>query len=242
VLVVNDSDIRVPRDYLQQFVAPLENPRTGMVTCLYRARAHSWPARMEALGIATDFAPSVLVAHLAGASDFALGSTMAFRAADLRRIGGFEAIGDFIADDYQLGRRIHGLGLDVLLSRCVVETQLDTDTWGDAWRHQVRWARTIRRSAPGGYAGLPATHATLWSLALASTGHGKAAAALLALRLAASAAGALVVGDAASLRSLPLVPLRDLAGVALWAAGLAGCEVVWRDKRLRLARDGRIVN
>jgi ceramide glucosyltransferase len=241
VLVVNDSDIEVPRDYLRRIVAPLEDPRIGMVTCLYRARARSWPGRLEALGIATDFAPSVLVAPLVGVSEFALGSTMAFRAADLRRAGGFESIGDFLADDYQLSRRIRGLGLEIAISRCVVETHLDAASWGDAWRHQVRWARTVRMSRSDGYVGLPVTHAALWSALLLAAGHRRAAAALMGLRMAAAAAGALALGEGRAARDLPLVPLRDLAGVAVWAAGLFGSEVTWRDVRLRLDRDGRIV-
>jgi ceramide glucosyltransferase len=89
VLLVNDSDILVEPTYLRRVVAPLDDPQTGVVTCLYRARAESFPGRWEAIGIATEFAPSVLVAPLVGVAGFALGSTMVFRAADLARIGGF---------------------------------------------------------------------------------------------------------------------------------------------------------
>ncbi|HWR53605.1 MAG TPA: glycosyltransferase, partial [Bryobacteraceae bacterium] len=110
ILLVNDSDVSVGGDYLRRVVPPLSDPQLGMVTCLYRARAATWPGRMEAVGIATDFAPSVLVAPLAGVSEFALGSTMVFRAADLERIGGFPAIAEYIADDYQLSARIRSLG------------------------------------------------------------------------------------------------------------------------------------
>src|SRR5205814_326421 len=39
ILLVNDSDIAVERDYLSRVVAPLEDPRIGIVTCLDRARA-----------------------------------------------------------------------------------------------------------------------------------------------------------------------------------------------------------
>jgi ceramide glucosyltransferase len=110
LLVVNDADIRVPPDYLRRVCAPLEDPRIGLVTCLYRARGESLAARFEALGIATDFIPSVLVAPLFGVNEFGLGSTLAFRKEDLDRIGGFESIADYIADDYQLARRISLLG------------------------------------------------------------------------------------------------------------------------------------
>jgi ceramide glucosyltransferase len=240
ILLVNDSDIRVPRDYLRRVVPPLADETAGMVTCLYRARSATWPGRLEALGIATDFAPSVLVAPLFGVSEFALGSTMVFRAKDLARAGGFAAIADYIADDYQLSRRIRSLGLKVHMARCVVETSLPDAGWASVWRHQVRWARTIRVSRGDGYIGLPVTFATLWSMALAAAGGWGFAAGLLGLRMAAGIAGCLAMEDRESLRLTWLIPVRDLAGVAVWAAGLFGNWVVWRDRRLRLGRDGRI--
>jgi len=242
ILVVNDSDIRVEPDYLARVVAPLEDPKIGMVTCLYRARASGLPGRFEAVGIATDFAPSVLVAPLVGVSGFALGSTMAFRAEDLARIGGFASIGDYIADDHELGRRIAELGRRVVISTCVVETTVPDTHWGEMWRHQVRWARTIRLSRGGGYLGLPLTNATLWAALLAAGGLWRAALALFALRLAAGlATAAVVLRDRQSLAFAYLVPFRDLAGLAIWAAGLFGSTVVWRDARLNLDRKGRIV-
>ncbi len=242
ILLVNDSDIRVPRDYVRRVVAPLENPDCGVVTCLYRACASGWPGRFEAIGIATDFAPGVLVAPLVGISEFALGSTMAFRATDLERIGGYAALADYIADDYQLGRRISELGKRVVLSRCVVETSLPDRTWGDVWRHQLRWARTIRVSRRGGYAGMPLSNATLWALLLAAAGAWWAAVPLVAVRIAAGiAAGVFVLEDRRVIPDFYLMPLRDLAGMAVWAAGLFGSTVVWRGSKLRLDREGRIV-
>ena len=243
VLVVNDSDIRVEPDYLQRVVAPLADPSVGIVTCLYRARARRLPGRFEAVGIATDFAPSVLVAPLVGVSGFALGSTMAFRAEDLARIGGFAAIAGFIADDHELGRRIGELGLRVVMSTCVVETTVPDTHWGEMWCHQVRWARTIRLSRGGGYLGLPIANATLWAALLAAAGLWKPALALFALRVAAGLMTAVaVLRDRQSLACAYLIPFRDLAGLAIWAAGLFGSTVVWRDASLKLDREGRIVS
>jgi ceramide glucosyltransferase len=242
ILVVNDSDIRVPEDYLARITAPLEDPGVGMVTCLYRARAEGWAGRLEAVGIATDFAPSVLVAPLVGVSEFALGSTMVFRAEDLARIGGFAAIADYIADDYQLSRRIRGLGRRVVISKCVVETSVPDAGWREMWRHQVRWARTIRLSRGGGYLGLPLTSATLGAVLLATAGAWQAALGLLGLRLTAGLVTAVaVLGDLRAPRDAFLIPVRDLAGLAIWAAGLFGSTVVWRDARLKLDGEGRIV-
>ncbi len=76
VLLVNDSDIRVEPDYLSQITASLNQPDAGLVTCLYRAQSDNTPGQWEALGVATEFAPSVLVARMLGSVEFALGSTM----------------------------------------------------------------------------------------------------------------------------------------------------------------------
>jgi ceramide glucosyltransferase len=241
ILLVNDSDMRVPGDYLQRIVPPLQDPSIGLVTCLYRARARSWPSRFEAAAIATDFVPGVLVAPLVGVSGFALGATMVLRASDLERIGGFPALADYLADDYQLGRLISGLGLRVALSRCVVETTLGDNSWAAVWRHQVRWARTIRVSRGGGYAGLPLANATLWTLVAASAGLWHMALALAALRLATGfVCSVAVLRDSGAATDLCLMYFRDMAGLAIWAAGLFGSTVTWRGARLRLTAGGRI--
>jgi ceramide glucosyltransferase len=241
LLVVNDSDITVERAYLRAVVAPLEEPEAGLVTCLYRARGASWPARWEALGIATDFVPSVLVARAAGVAEFALGSTMAFRAAELKRIGGFQAIGDYLADDYQLGRRIRELGYRIVLGSTVVETRLSDESWGQVWQRQLRWSRTIRVSRTAGYVGYVITNASIWAVLAASSGWWPVALACLVIRiLAGVVTSTLVLGDRESARLWFLMPFRDLWGFAVWAGGLAGSTVEWRGKKLRLDREGRI--
>jgi ceramide glucosyltransferase len=240
ILVVNDSDISVAPHYLNQLVAELSQPQTGLVTCLYRAEADSWPARMEALGIATDFAPSATLAPRLGVNEFGMGSTLAFRAEDVERSGGFAALRDFIADDYQLGKNISALGLEVRLSTMPVSTYLSGDTWREVWEHQVRWARTIRVSRSG-YFGLPLTHATVWALLAALSGRRRLALALLLLRVASGlTSGVLVLGDPLTARYWWLMPVRDLWGAAIWVAGAFGHTVLWRGRRLRLDSSGRI--
>ena len=242
LLIVNDSDITVPPGYLQDVTAPLADPAIGLVTCLYRAETHDWPSRFEALAIATDFAPSTLVAPWFGVSEFGLGSTLAFRKVDLERMGGFGTLADYLADDYQLGRKLHSLGLRNVISQVVVSTRLSAGSWRSAWRHQLRWARTIRLSRGGGYAGLPITFATLWALLAALFGLWPAALGLLTIRFAmALGCGGSVLGSADVWKYFYLIPLRDLGGAAVWAAGLFGNTVEWRGRRLRLNREGKIV-
>jgi ceramide glucosyltransferase len=240
-ILASDSDIVVDPGYLRAVTTPLADPAIGLVTCLYRGTARSWPARAEALAIATEFAPSVLVARFLGVVDFAMGSTMLLRAETLRNAGGFESIAEYLADDYQLGRRVAALGGRIELAPVVVATSLGSVPLAHTWRHQLRWSRTIRVSRRGGYYGYMATHATVWALVALAGGQWWAAAVALGLRMAAGiAVGTGVLRDPQVVRYFWLIPFRDLFGFAIWAVGLFGDRVTWRGRKLRLSPDGRI--
>src|SRR6202795_4132128 len=170
LLLVNDSDIRVPPDYLRKVIAPLADASLGLVTCLYRGVANpvvrpTLGSRLEALGISTDFVPGVLSARFfEGGFHFGLGSTLAFRRRDLEAIGGFEALLDYLADDYELGRRIASTRKKVELSAATVTTFLPAYTLRQFFYHQLRWSRTIRDARRWGYAGLIFTFGLPWAL------------------------------------------------------------------------------
>ena len=248
ILLVNDSDIRVPPDYLQRITAYLGESQIGMVTCLYRGvPAASLGSRLEALGISTDFSAGVLVAQeLEGGIRFGLGSTLALRRTDLQSIGGFESLLDYLADDYELGVRIANKGLRVKLSEVVVETFLPVYSLRGFVEHQLRWGRSIRDSRPWGYLGLVTTFGLMWSLLALILGKGALwawlllVAVLLVRALMAISVGTQVLHDTQVVRSLSLLPLRDLMGVGLWIGSLLGHTVRWRGETFRLKR-GKLV-
>ncbi len=247
-LIVNDSDIQVEADYLRRVMGPLTDASIGMVTCLYRGVAAptlgSW---LESLGISTDFCAGVLVARqLEGGVRFGLGSTLAFRRRDLERVGGFHSLVDFLADDYELGRRIAGLGLQVVLSDVVVETHLPKYDLTGFLAHQIRWARGVRDSRKGGYVGLASTFGLTWALLNLIVSHAEpwtwaVLGGVAVLRFAvALAVGNGVLQDRALLKNLWLLPVRDLVAVLVWLTSFAGHTVTWRGDRFEL-KNGRLV-
>jgi ceramide glucosyltransferase len=247
ILLVNDSDIRVPRDYLRRVVAPLADCSIGLVTCLYRGiAARTLGSRLEALGIATDFVPGVLSARvLERGLHFALGSTMVFRRADLASIGGFEVLFDYLADDYELGRRIAAQDKRVELSGLAVDTFLPAYSFRQFLDHQMRWWRTIRDARRGGYAGLLFTFGLPWAIATVLAGHGAAwtwtlFAVTVAARLAVGLGAAIaVLKDRQPITNILLLPIRDLIAPLLWAASLVGNRIQWRGDVFTL-KDGRL--
>jgi ceramide glucosyltransferase len=252
IILVNDSDIRVHPDYLRRVSAPLADAQVGLVTCLYRGvPGRTLGSRLESLGISTDFSAGVLAARqLEGSIRFGLGSTLAFRRRDLEAIGGFESFVDYLADDYEIGRRIAERGLEVKLSSFVVETFLPAYTLGEFVDHQLRWGRTVRDSRRWGYLGLVLTFGIPWALLALFLSLWLSRGALEAWLLLVAVAGlrvavALLVGwsilrDRQVLRLLPLLPFRDLVALVVWVASLAGHKVVWRGDSFML-KDGRLV-
>jgi ceramide glucosyltransferase len=247
LLLVNDSDIRVPSDYLQKVTAPLADASMGLVTCLYCGVASpTLGSRLEALGISTDFVPGVLSARfLERGLHFGLGSTLVFRRRDLVAIGGFEALLDYLADDYELGRRIAATGKKVELSAATVTTFLPAYTLRQFFRHQLRWSRTIRDARRWGYVGLLFTFGLPWGLVTLLAARGAAWAwVLFGVTLAARVAIGLVAAevvlhDRQALRNILLLPLRDLIAPVVWAASFAGNRIHWRGDVFDL-KDGRL--
>lgn len=253
--LVNDSDIRVEQDYLREVVGPFLDPvagsRAGVVTCPYHARPGATLASLaEALAISAEFQGQVLLTRLVGQVDFALGGTMLFRRRDIERIGGFGALVPYLADDYQLGNRIQKLGLDLVISTRPVEIALGDDGWGEVWRRQLRWSKTIRACRPGGHLGLLFTQASLWSVlclgAAAASGSSAMVMAVpvgtLLLRLfAAWLVGSRCLGSQAVARWLYMMFLADALSFAAWCGSFFTRRVFWRNRWLEIGREGRIV-
>jgi ceramide glucosyltransferase len=246
-ILVNDSDIRVQPDYLRRVINPLQDHQTGLVTCLYRGIASpTLGSRLESLGISTDFAAGVLTARqFEEGISFGLGSTLAFRRGDLEAIGGFEAIVDYLADDYEIGKRISARGLKVELSEVVVETFLPAYSLRQFIDHQLRWGRAVRDSRLG-YLGLVLTFGLPWAILTVVFSCGTLWAwLLLAVTASLRVAVALVVGwwvlrDRQVLRLLALLPLRDFVALLVWFGSLFGHKVIWRGDVFRL-KDGKLL-
>ena len=209
-------------------------------------------SRLEALGISTDFAPGVLSARfLEGGLHFGLGSTLAFRRHDLEAVGGFEALVDYLADDYELGKRIAATGQKVALSAASVATLLPPYTLRQFLAHQLRWSRTIRDARRWGYLGMVLTFGLPWALLMLLTARGAAWAYTVfgltfALRLVIGYVAAdVVLGDRQMLRgewigNIFLLIVRDLIAPMVWAASFLGNRIYWRGDVFDL-QDGRLI-
>lgn len=249
-VLVNDSDILVSPEYLNRIMRPFaakvaaQGKPLGLVTAPYLGQAERtiW-SRLEALGVSTEFMPGVLTARaLEGGLRFGLGSTLATTKTGLTAIGGFEALVEQLADDYEMGARLHAAGYRVELAPEVVATSIPAYDFRGFVDHQLRWARSTRDSRRAGYLGMLFTFVLPWSLAtMLASGFALWSLSLFSVALLVRMLVALNIGvgflrDGQVLRDIGLIPLRDVLGLFFWAWSYASDEVVWRGERFRLKR------
>jgi len=239
VLVIADSDVHAAPDYLRRLVTALRAPGVGLVTTLYTGLpAGQPPSLVQALGtlgINQYFLPGALLARLTGRQD-CLGATMALHRDTLARIGGLEALVGHLADDNWLGRLVRGLGLKVALADTIPATTVPETNLAALWRHELRWARTIRTLVPLPFAASALQYPIAWAVLACLLAQGDAwALAWFAACWAARGLTARTIDRSLGLAfhtPVWLLPGRELMSVAVMAVSYAGLEVEWRGHRL----------
>jgi ceramide glucosyltransferase len=243
LVVMSDSDVRVGPDLMRAIGAEFADQKLGLATCPYRAvPGRSFWSTLEAVGLNTEFIGGVLVARMLDGMKFALGPTIAARRAALEAIGGFDALKDYLAEDFVMGNRVAARGLGVILSSYVIEHRIGGQRFAANLLHRLRWNRSTRRSRPWGYLGQVFTNPLplallLWAMRpswwpiLVTTAAFRA--------LAGWAASQHALRDPLTRRLWWLVPLQDMASFLAWIGGFFGNTILWRGRKYYLRRDGR---
>ncbi|WP_322696239.1 bacteriohopanetetrol glucosamine biosynthesis glycosyltransferase HpnI [Nostoc sp. DedSLP03] len=248
ILVLADSDIRVGGDYLQRVIQPLQDKNVGVVTCMYRTVTQGWISILEAISTTTEFHAGVLVSNIKeNGIKFAFGSTIVIPKKVLETIGGFEAIADYLADDFQLGYLPVQAGYKVVLSDYIVEHVQISNNLVDAIRRQIRWARGKRVSRPWGYLGLIFTYGVVTSLLLLIATNGSILGWLglsicwITRLVMAWLVGTISLKDPIVKKFLWLVIVCDLLSFVIWCFGFLGNTIEWRGQQLKLTKDGKLL-
>ena len=251
ILVTSDSDVRVAPDYLASVVAPLADPNVGMVTCLYRGvTRHGLWAQLEAMGMSIEMTSGVLVVEMLEGMQFALGPCMVMRQSTVEKIGGFEQVAQYYADDFVLGKWTAASGETVVLSTYIVEHHVRNASFSRSVAHQQSWATSTRFSRPLGHFGELLTYAVPYGLlglvVFGAAGHLALGLALLAVTLLdrvllCMMVASRVVRDRAAFRKAWLYPLRDLMGFCFWLRSYLGTrQLCYRGDPFELLSKGRL--
>jgi ceramide glucosyltransferase len=244
IVVIADSDVLVTPEYLRAVAAEFATEATGATTCLYGAMPHdNFVSQLGALHVEDEFLPSVLAALALGPLRFCMGATMAVRRDELRRIGGLEALGPYLADDHALGELVAKGGCNVTLCSYIVRTSVTETNFDDLWSHELRWARTKRAQAPAGYAFSFVMYALPFAFALLLLAPSWPAFTLF-LYVAIMRWLVHVTSHRALRDKRPwrwwLIPVREVVSLAIWLVSMFGRSVKWREAVSLVAPDGRM--
>jgi ceramide glucosyltransferase len=241
VVILSDSDIRVAPDYLARVIAALQQPHVGAVTCLYHGVAASGPwSQLGALFINAHFLPSVVLGLASGLAQPCFGSTIALTRSALDAIGGFAAFADRLDDDYAIGAAVRARGEVIAIPPFSVAHLCSEASLRELWRHELRWARTIRNIAPLGHAGSAVMHPLAWAVAaLALSPWSGLLIPAAAVTVAAMLCRMALLRGVTRGFGLPppcywLVPVRDLLSFSVFVASFLGRSVSWKGHRYRL--------
>ena len=243
ILVFSDSDMQLAPDHLKCIVAPLVDERIGICCALYRAeRPENLFEVLELLSYNADFIVSILFAVVTGTAPVCPGAALAIRRHVLDAVGGLAPLGDFLAEDYEMGRRVAGRGYRIHFIPSAVAMRVDLSGPEEWWRHQVGWDQKTKSANPSGFfftlliRGVP--FAVLYAASGAPFGLHVLLATIL-LRLATGLVNAVNLQDRDGMAFIWLLPVRDLFGLFVWLAALMKRTTSWRGRTFRLKK-GRL--
>jgi ceramide glucosyltransferase len=237
-LVMSDADIHVPPYFLHRVIAALAAPNVGLVTTLYTGLAGTphLATLMGASQINYNFLPGALLARRLGRQD-CLGVTMAITQTTLAQIGGLQAVANHLADDQVLGRLVRGKNMQVTLAQVIPATTVPEKDFSALFRHELRWARTIRALVPIPYAATVLQLSLFWALVgLIVSGFSLLSCALFGLVLFARFRAARRVDAALKLAKAGdawLFLVRDIWTALIYVTSYLGDKVEWRGQMMR---------
>ncbi|MBX9664750.1 bacteriohopanetetrol glucosamine biosynthesis glycosyltransferase HpnI [Novosphingobium sp.] len=245
VVMIIDSDVKVPRGAVSALAASLADPAVGVGSCLHAGMGNAgfW-SRLAAMDITYRFMPSVLVGRGLNLAEPVMGPMMALRSDTLSRVGGFSAFADVLADDYEIGRAVRGLGLRVAVCGPFVLHGCSETGLAALLRHELRWTRTIYGIDRAGFTGSIITHVTpVALLALLLSGGTMGTPLLLLAALALRSAIKLRIDRVSGTVSGPLwlLPLRDCLSLFVYVLTFFVGKVDWRGSRFKVTADGRLL-
>lgn len=246
IIVFCDSDIRVGPNFISSVAGHFRNGDVGLVTSPYRSSKVFGPATaIEALSFTSEMVPNVMVALKLEGLSFALGASMAVRRNALADIGGLQSLLCYLADDYQLGNKIHRAGWRLVLDSEFAESVMQNERFPDLFSRQLRWARTMRVSRPGGYLASGLTMPGLAIIASLAFWNSKTSiAAILSLYLIRLTVSTIFSRIWTKDMLLPkwwwLLPVRDIIASITWLLAFTGNRVNWRGNLFKISTDGTL--
>lgn len=250
LVLISDSNVMVGQDYLREIVKNMEDPDVGLVSNLIKGTGGSSIGSVfENLHLNSFIIGSVCFLDRFMKMPCVIGKSMLMRKSALDAIGGFQAVKNFLAEDYVIGDRINKSGMKVVLSNYAINNV--NEYWGlkKFINRHTRWGK-LRWNIGGMkyFSELIGNPVFMSCLPLFMMGPTKAT-----VSLALSVSLIKAVGDYYLGKSMPgnsvssfspvyylLSPVKDLIIGAIWFVPILSNTVVWRGNRYIIGKDSML--
>ncbi|MDO8494208.1 MAG: glycosyltransferase, partial [Deltaproteobacteria bacterium] len=244
IFLFSDSDVFLPANYLRAIVAPFADSQVGVSCTLYKAwRPHNIAERLELLSLNTDFIPSMVFAYVTKMTIACPGASQAIRRSGLEEIGGLKPLADYLVEDFELGRRVREKGYKIHFVPLSISTEVNLNGFRDWWRHQVYWDHNTRAANASGFLATVLIRAIPFAFFYWLVDGEMAIPVLVAIifwRIYTAVFNAFFLKDPDTIRSLWLLPIRDLLAFCTWAASFMKKNIYWKGREFEI-QNGRMI-
>ena len=245
-LIISDSDTCLQNDYISNIIAPFIKGEVGCVCTPFKiTKANNLFEKLEMLTINSDFMPSVIFAYVTGASNSCLGPSIAIHKSTLNSFGGLKSLANYLVEDYEIGKRVWTSGKSMILLPYIIDVVVDLKSWKTWWNHQVYWDQNTYLARPGAFVSTIFIRAIPFAIMFCLLKGSMISLFVLIITILIRVSSAFIVAqemkDSESIKSLYLLPLRDLFGLIFWVLAFTQRTVMWRNNKYKLTRHGKMI-
>ena len=241
-LLISDSNVRPAPGYLRALTYQQQIHDADLVhSMLAGAGGQTLGGRLEELQLNGWVSASIALSNSCG-HGCVIGKSMLMRSAALSSVGGLASVADILAEDYILGAKFQSAGKKVVLSPHLLAVITARSSCAQFFNRHVRWGQMRRRIAPGIYAAELLANPTPFFLALIildPTWSFTWAVAQLSKWMCDAFVYARL-SPSPSLRTLSLMPIKDVLMPVIWLLGGLRRTINWRGQRLLVGVGSRL--
>lgn len=241
-IFISDSNTAVNPNFLKLLIREFSDESIGLVTATIRGKgAKNIVSTMENLHLNTFVAPSVITASKLAHISIVIGKAILIPKILLEKIGRFESLKNYLAEDYWMGAKIEELGYKVKTSTIFVENVNENISLGKFLNRHSRWAKMRSKIKFSTYLleslSNPISASFLFAIFLHSQIGIQQFILVSFLKSIIDYFSLKIMKSDIKFYQLLIIPIKDLLIGLLWYVPFFNTEVTWRNNSFKIQKD-----
>jgi len=240
-IFISDSNTEVNPKFLKLLISEFHDENVGLVTATIRGKgAKNIFSLMENIHLNTFVAPSVLAASKLANISIVIGKAILIPKILLDKIGRFESLKNYLAEDYWMGIKIEELGYKVKTSTVFVENINENISLSKLLNRHSRWAKMRSKIRLSTYLleslSNPISASFIFALFLHNEFGLKQLFSVIILKSIIDFISLKIIKSDIKLHQIVIIPIKDLILGLLWYVPFFNTEVTWRNNSFKIEK------